>query len=86
MIGPGSDKNELKKDRVKMGETKKNPLFVTPQPAVVKRPLSCQSVITFCNFAFHPKWKKNLIEKLTKYLVEEVVTTTFIQVVAQNKK
>ena len=66
-----------------MGETKNNPLFVTPQPAVVKRPLSCQSVITFC---ISSKMKKRLHRKLTKYLVEEVVTTTFIQVVAQNEK
>ena len=63
MIGPGSDKNELKKDRVKMGETKNNPLFVTPQPAVVKRPLSCQSVITFC---ISSKMKKKTLQKTHK--------------------
>ena len=68
-----------------MGESKNNPLFVTPQPAVVKRPLSCQSVITFCNLHFTQN-EKRLYRKLTKYLVEEVVTTTFIQVVAQNEK
>ena len=49
-----------KSDRVKMGGTKNNPLFVTPQPAVFKRPLSCQSVITFC---ISSKMKKRLYKK-----------------------
>ena len=51
-----------------MGETKNNPLFVTPQPAVFKRPLSCQSVITFC---ISSKMKKDFTENSkfpTKYL------------------
>ena len=74
-----------------MGETKNNPLFVTPQPAVVKRPLSCQAHNNILHFI--QIWKKKTSQKtqnspqnIWKYLVEEVVADTFIQVVAQNEK